>query len=117
MKIIAIFILLLMLTPILSADETFKTFQLSQIVLDYIDVSISLYGIEKGYSEINPIGRLYIKSPQLTLAIHTALNIGTIMVTNFIYKKNKKLGWFVIISLNLIKAYVVYRNIKILTMR
>ena len=115
MKRVVIFVLLFFLTTgLFAGDKTFKAFQLSCVVLDYIDVSVSLYGIERGYEEVNPINRLYTKSKPLTFTIHTVLNIGTIMATNFIYKGDKRLAWVVVVGLNLIRVYVIYRNIKIL---
>jgi len=115
MKKLLIFILLLFLASGLFAeDKTFNAFQLSYVTLDYVDVSITLYGIKHGYSEANPLAQWYIKNPPLTIAIHTVLNITIIKLSDYIYKRDKKLGWIVIVGLTVIKGYVVYRNIKTL---
>ncbi len=107
---------LLVLGSVLSASDkkTFKIFQLSYVALDYVDVSMTLYGIQLGYSEMNPLARWHIKSPPLTVAVHVVLNVITIKLSNYIYKRNKKLGWATIICLNMIKIYVIYRNTKTL---
>lgn len=111
-----IFILLLFLASgLFAGDKMFNAFQLSYVTLDYVDVSMTLYGIQHGYSEANPLARQYIKNPSLTVAIHTVLNITIIKLSDYIYKRNKKLGWMVIVGLNVIKGYIVYRNIKTLT--
>ena len=106
---------LLVLGSVLSGgDKTFKTFQLSYVALDYVDVSMTLYGIQRGYSEANPLARWHIKSPPLTVVVHIVLNITLIKLSNYIYKRNKKLGWATIICLNMIKIYIIYRNTKTL---
>ena len=116
MKAITIFVLMLMLvTSISASDNTFKKFQLSYVVLDFVDVSQTLYGLSKRYKEANPLARWYIKSPPLTLAIHVALDFAIIKLSNTLYKRNEKLGVIVIIGLNLIKGYIVYQNLKTLT--
>ena len=116
MKKLLIFILLLFLASgLFAGDKTFNAFQLSYVTLDYVDISMTLYGIKRGYSEANPLAQWYIKSPPLTVAIHTVLNIVIVKLSDYIYKRNKKLGWMVVIGLNVIKGYVVYRNIKTLT--
>lgn len=115
MKRLVIVALVLFLTPgLYGADKKFHAFQLSYMALDYIDVSMTLYGVKQGYSEANPLAQWYIKSPPLTIAVHTVLNIVIVELSGFIYKRNKKLGWAVIIGLNLAKAYIVYRNFKTL---
>ena len=110
-----LFILLILFSLNLFADENlFKGFQLSYLSLDYLDVTSTIYGIELGLTEINPLAKWYIKNPPLTFAVHLALNIAIIKLTDVLFKENKKLGWVIIIGLNLIKGYVVYRNIRIL---
>ena len=116
LKKVTIFILLSFLsTGLFAGEKTFGAFQLSCVALDYVDISVSLYGIEQGYDEVSSVSRLYTRSEALTLTIHTVLNIGTVMATNFIYKRDKRLAWVVVVGLNLIRAYVIYRNIRILT--
>ena len=95
-------------------DDLFKAFQLSYIFLDSIDISSTLYGVKLGLTETNPFGKLYIKDPLLTYAIHFVLDIAIIKFTDIIYKGNKRFSWVIIVGLNLIKSYVVYRNFKIL---
>ena len=95
-------------------DDLFKTFQLNYIALDYLDVCSTLYGIEIGLTEMNPLAKWYIKNPLLTIAVHVILNTAIIKLTDVLFGGNKKLAWAVIIGLNLIKGYIVYRNFKIL---
>ncbi len=113
-KIFIIILLLFLASGLFAGDKTFNAFQLSYVTFDYVDISMTLYGIKRGYAEANPLAQQYIKSPSLTVAIHTVLNITIIKISDYIYKRNKKLGWVVIIGLNVIKGYVVYRNIKTL---
>ena len=116
-KRIAVFILFLLILfslNLFADDDLFKTFQLSYVFLDYIDVSSTLYGIELGLIEMNPLAKWYIKNPPLTFAVHLVLDITIIKLTDVLFKENKRLSWVVIIGLNLIKAYIVYRNIEIL---
>ena len=113
--VLFIFILLILFSINLFADDDlFKTFQLSYVALDYVDVSLTLYGIELGLTEMNPLAKWYIKNPPLTIAVHFVLDIAIIKLTNVLFKENKRLSWVVIIGLNLIKGYIIYRNIKIL---
>lgn len=113
--IITLALIFVFVSTLSAGDKTFKSFQLSYVTMDYIDVTATLYGISKGYKEANPIARLYIKSPPLTIAVHAALNFAIIKLSNIVYKRNKSLGLSIIIGLNLVKAYVIYRNIKTLT--
>lgn len=112
--VLILFLLILFSLNLFADDDLFKTFQLSYVFLDYIDVSSTLYGIELGLIEINPLAKWYIKNPPLTFAVHLVLDITIIKLTDVLFKGNKRLSWVVIIGLNLIKAYIVYRNIKIL---
>ena len=113
--ILFISILLILLSINLFADDDlFKTFQLSYISLDYLDVTSTLYGVKHGLIEMNPLAKWYIKNPPLTIVVHIVLNTAIIKLTDFLFEENKRLSWIVIISLNLIKTYIVYRNIKIL---
>jgi len=109
------FVSLILFSPNLFADEDlFAGFQLSYVALDYVDVSLTLYGIELGLTEMNPLAKLYIKNPPLTFAVHLVLNIAIIKLTDILFEEKKTLAWFVIIGLNLAKAYIVYRNLEIL---
>jgi len=110
-----VFVLLILFSLNLFADEDlFKTFQLSYVALDCVDISMSLYGVKIGHVEANPLASWYIKKPVLAFVVHGILDFAIIKLSDMLYKENKKLGWFVIIGLNLIKGYVVYRNIRIL---
>jgi len=113
--VIGLISLLMLGSVLFGGDKTFEVFQLSYVTLDYIDVSMTLYGIQRGYSEANPLARWYIKSPPLTVAVHIVLNVTLIKLSNYIYKRNKKLGWATIICLNMIKIYIILRNIKTLS--
>ena len=112
--ILGLICLLMVGSVLFGGNKTFEVFQLTYVTLDYIDVSMTLYGIQRGYSEANPLTRWYIKSPPLTIAVHIALNVAIIKLSDYIYKRNKKLGWTVVICLNVLKTYIIYRNIKIL---
>ena len=114
-KLAGIILILVLASTLFSADKTFETFQVSYVILDQADFSLTLYGLHRGHEEANPLARWYTKSPALTVAVHATLNIAVIKLSGFLYKKDKKLGWAVVIGLNLIKGYVVYRNIRTLT--
>ena len=115
-KVILFIIILLMLFSLnlFADDDLFKIFQLNYVFLDSLDVVSTLYGVQHGEIEINPLAKWHIKNPSLTYAIHYVLDIGIIKFTDIIFKGNKRFGWVIIIGLNLIKGYVVYRNFKIL---
>ena len=111
------FVFLILFSLNLFADEDlFAGFQLSYVALDYVDVSLTLYGIELGLTEMNPLAKWYIKNPPLTFAVHVVLDLAIIKGTDYLFRKNKKLAWVVIIGLNLVKAYIVYRNLRALGM-
>jgi len=112
--IVAVLFIFLFSSNLFAGDELFKTFQLSYVVLDCVDICSTLYGVEIGLIEINPLAKLYIKNPVLTFAVHVVLDFAFIKLTDTLFKRNKKLAWAVIITMNLIKGYIVYRNLKIL---
>ena len=116
-KRVVLFILILLILSSLNLfadDDLFKTFQLSYVILDYLDICSTLYGIEIGLIEANPLAKLYIKKPFLTFAVHVVLDLAIMKITDRLFNRSKKLAWAFIIGLNLVKGYILYRNIKIL---
>ena len=110
-----VFVLLILFSLNLFADEDlFAGFQLSYVALDCLDVCSTLYGLDVGLIEANPLAKWYIKNPTLTFAVHVVLDLAIIKGTDYLFRKDKKLAWAVIIGLNLIKTYIVYRNFKTL---
>lgn len=107
-------LLILFSINLFADDDLFKTFQLNYVVLDSLDVVSTLYGVKHGLYEKNPLAKWHIKNPSLTFVLHYVLNLATIKITDIVFKGNERLGWIVIIGLNLIKGYIVYRNFKIL---
>jgi hypothetical protein len=84
------------------------------ILMILLLISSTYYGINRGFEEANPLKKWHIKYPPLTIAVHFTLDFALVKVSNMIYKKNKTLGLAFLVGLNLFKAYVIYRNIKIL---
>lgn len=122
-------------------NDLFKIFQLSYVGLDFIDICSSLYGVESlggwekkiiaisaveyrnklifygveiGSISFSPIARIYPRGSLFAVSVRVVLDFMIIKFTDLLFKKNKKLAWAVIISLNLIKGYIVYRSFKIL---
>lgn len=111
-RLIILLILLLPMSLFADTPKSYKTLQFSLVALDYVDICSTYYKTSPDLREVSPLVRWYIKSPTMTVYIHALLNFGIIKLSNSLYKKNKKLGWITLITLNVIKSYIIYRNIK-----
>ena len=113
MKTLTLLLTLLLLAGVLYAEDyTFKALQISQVGLSWADLAITKIGLKRGAIEVNPFVRWYIEKPTLTIAVNLSANLLITWGTSKLYKKNKTLGVLAIITVNLVRGYVLYLNIK-----
>jgi len=65
-----------------------------------------------GLKEANPFWRDILDRPELVFTVDMIIKTSIIWGTSEIYKKNKKLAYFVIILVNVIQVYCVYNHVK-----
>lgn len=117
MKRLALFIALLFIAGVLHAEThwTFRALQFNYFAYNYTDAVVSYVAITQGKAiEANPIARCYIKHPVVFIPIVTISNVVTYDLSNYLYKKSKVVAYIVMIGLNVIKGYIVYRAIDVL---
>jgi len=113
--LLGIFAGLLLLPTGLIADNTiFKSLQISYVGMDYADVGITTCALWRGATEANPLTKWYANNPPLMIGLHTLGNAFIVKLTSGLYKKNKTLAWVMIIGLNMVKAYVIYHNLRLI---
>ena len=108
-------IILAILLPPLYAEENnviFNTLMTNYIAMTWADFSITYYNLEQGREELNPIARLYIDKPGLTIAFLVLDNLVVSYVTHKIYKSNKIIGMGLIALVTIAKGYILYRNLQ-----
>jgi len=112
-KLILGLLLVLLPTGLFANNTIFKSLQISYVGMDYADVGITTYALWKGAKEANPLTKWYVNNPPLAIGLHTLGNALIVKWTGGLYKKNRMLAWIMIIGLNVVKAYVLYHNLRV----
>lgn len=117
-KLLILLTVLIFVSPLLAQDLKisipFRTLQLTGTAMTWCDFTFTTWALSTGnYGEANPIARFYVD--------HTAIAIPIIIVTDLfinwglssIYEDNKPLAWGMLIAFTAARAYIMYRNFKI----
>jgi len=119
MKRFLIIAFILLMVGSLYAEEkkihwTYRSLQWIYYGLNYADFGITSYVIHTGQGiELNPVMNLYLENSVLAFGIVTIQNVITHVLTNWLYKKSKVLGYGMLIALAVVKGYAIGQGIPI----
>lgn len=62
--------------------------------------------------ELNPIARLYIDKPLVSIPLNIGLTTMAYVASSILYNKNKTLAYIIIIAVNIARGYALYNNLR-----
>lgn len=94
-------------------DLAFKSLQFSAVTNINVDTFLTYEGIwNRGFGEANPFWQQIIDKPALVLSLDMAINTAILWGTTEIYKKDKLLAYAVVIGINLVQGYYLYKHFR-----
>ncbi len=94
----------------------FSLLQFTGVALIKADLVVTYHSIwnSKGMiGELNPLWRGLLNKPTFMFVTYSLINIGIVIGTNWLYKKNKTLAWVFIVAVNVIEIYCVYAHLRL----
>ena len=95
-------------------NTIYKTLMTNYIAMSWADFAITYYNLDCKREELNPIARLYIDKPALSVAFIALDNLIIGYITRKIYNKNKLAGIALIGLVTIAKGYILYKNVELL---
>ena len=114
MKRFLIIIAILALIAPLCAQDTgvdgWRALKATYFTMHAVDLGLTYSGLHSGLSEWNPAVKLYIERPGAGYAVGLGLTIAISHGADYVWRRNKALGWVVLGVLTVFKAWVVWHN-------
>jgi hypothetical protein len=81
--------------------------------LQAIDVHSTLHGLNRGAHEANPVMRGVVESPAAFVAFKTGATIGTMYLTEKLWKRHRKAAILTMIGANVAYGLIASHNYKV----
>jgi hypothetical protein len=107
-----------MCIPLAAKDTTtppplFKGLQIQFTAVSWTDFAITSWAMRTGhFTETNPIARLYIREPVLSIAIFATADIVVHWGLTSLWQKNRTMAWILLIVMDSARLYVMYHNLR-----
>lgn len=96
----------------MSVDIAFTLLQFTSLFLMNVDTVVTYNSYwNYGFGKLNPILRELLPCPESVFVYRLVVNIGVVLITNTLYKKNKVLAYSFIIAINAIATYFILDHI------
>jgi hypothetical protein len=97
-------------------NTAFMLIVFSVLSLTVVDYGLTSNALATGrYGEANGLVRWYVEKPALAIPIISITNYGGAYALTGLFKDNKTLAWILAGGLFILKGYIVYHNIKVLS--
>lgn len=91
-------------------DKSFQAAIAGFVAANFADLSTTMYGVGKGYEEINPVYSWAQDKPITMALVKAALTTGIVYILLKDYKKNPKRTFWLTIAMTAGISYVSVRN-------
>lgn len=94
-------------------DSLFFSLKVNYSAMSWADFGMTTVGLNRlNLAEANPIARGYVEKPGAAVAILLLSDLSVHIYGDWLYKKNKTAAYIFMGALTLVRAYVLYENVR-----